>query len=62
MAVVAEQNVIHRIFMIPEVDSVLNRQVSIFKKSSQKSKSLIVKGMPEGLLPQCSYYLDNDGH
>ena len=66
MAIVAEKEIINRIFMIPEVQSILNKQESIFSKNDtlgyHSKSSLIVKGMPEALLPECAFFLDKDGH
>jgi magnesium-transporting ATPase (P-type) len=47
--------------MIPEVQAVLNKQDSIFAKGGATSKTLIVKGIPEALLPKCTFFLDKDG-
>ncbi len=63
MAIIAEKDAINRVFMIPEVQKILNTQESVFSSdSSQHKSSLIVKGMPEALLPECQFYLDKDGH
>lgn len=49
--------------MVPIVASYLDKMQSIFASSdsTQSKQTLIAKGMPEALLPECSFYLDKDG-
>jgi magnesium-transporting ATPase (P-type) len=60
-AIVVDRERLNRVFMIPEVQAVLNKQDSIFAKGGTTSKTLIVKGIPEALLPKCTFFLDKDG-
>lgn len=60
-AIVVDRERLNRVFMIPEVQAVLDRQDSIFAKGGATSKTLIVKGIPEALLPKCTFFLDKDG-